>query len=242
MRRCTLMRRASALLILIALAPLLGLTLLTPLLVCAAGVSTETGEKELYSLSAKIAARRALKKGDVAPDFVLPNSQGDDVALHALLNKGSVVIAFYRGAWCPYCNRELRALQNNLEDIQKKGATLVAISPQKPDFSLSTAERRNLTFEVLSDVGNKVARKFKLTYKMPVVERVFFHATGHRSLEKYNGDDSYELPLPATYVVDQSGVIVYAFVDHNFRKRMQAKELLRILDSTDFSHKHRAKN
>ena len=238
------MRRCSALLVLSALATLLVLTLLilTPLLADAAGASTETVANQPYSLNAKIAARRALKKGDVAPDFALPNSQGEEVALHALLNKGSVVIAFYRGTWCPYCNRELRALQNYLEDIQKKGATLVAISPQKPDFTLSTVEKRNLTFEVLSDVGNKIARKFKLTYRMPVVERGFFHATGHRSLEKYNGDDSYELPLPATYVVDQSGVIVYAFVNHDFRKRMPAKELLRILDNSDFSHKHRAKN
>ncbi|MBO9998624.1 MAG: AhpC/TSA family protein [Cyanobacteria bacterium SID2] len=105
---------------------------------------------------------RSLNVGDRSPDFALPNARGQNVTLSKLLESGAVVLSFYRGQWCPYCNLELRHLQQALPEIQKYGAQLVAVSPQTPDNSLSTIEKNELTFEVLSDVGNAVAREFGL--------------------------------------------------------------------------------
>ena len=109
-------------------------------------------------------AKTALKVGDRAPSIVLGNAKGETVDVGALLKKGPVIVAFYRGGWCPFCNLELRAFQRILPDIEAAGASLVAISPEKPDDSLSTAEKNALTFEVLSDVGQKVGRAFRLVY------------------------------------------------------------------------------
>ena len=109
-------------------------------------------------------AKTALKVGDRAPSIVLGNAKGETVDVGALLRKGPVIVAFYRGGWCPYCNLELRAFQRILPEIEAAGASLVAISPEKPDDSLSTAEKNALTFEVLSDVGQKVGRAFRLVY------------------------------------------------------------------------------
>ncbi len=100
----------------------------------------------------------AMKKGDRAPAIVLGNAKGDTVDVGALLKDGPVIVTFYRGGWCPYCNLELRAFQPVLPDIKAAGASLVAISPEKPDDTLSTAEKNALTFEVLSDIGQKVGR------------------------------------------------------------------------------------
>ncbi len=110
-------------------------------------------------------AKTALKVGDRAPSIVLGNAKGETVDVGALLKKGPVIVAFYRGGWCPFCNLELRAFQRLLPDIEAAGASLVAISPEKPDDSLSTAEKNALTFEVLSDVGQKVGRSFRLVYE-----------------------------------------------------------------------------
>ncbi|MGB3189179.1 MAG: peroxiredoxin-like family protein [Limnoraphis sp.] len=103
---------------------------------------------------------KALKVGDQVPNFQLPNAVGETVEIKELFKSGATVITFYRGEWCPYCNLELRTLQKYLPEIEQFKATLVAISPQTPDHSLSTLEKNELTFEVLSDVGNQVAKKF----------------------------------------------------------------------------------
>ena len=110
-------------------------------------------------------AKTALKVGDRAPAIVLDNANGETVDVGTLLKKGPVIVAFYRGGWCPYCNLELRAFQRVLPDIKAAGASLVAISPEKSDDTLSTAEKNALTFEVLSDVGQKVGRVFRLVYE-----------------------------------------------------------------------------
>ena len=110
-------------------------------------------------------AKTALKTGDRAPAIVLGNAKGETVDVGALLKNGPVIVTFYRGGWCPYCNLELRAFQQVLPDIKAAGASLVAISPEKPDDTLSTAEKNALSFEVLSDVGQKVGRAFGLVYE-----------------------------------------------------------------------------
>lgn len=173
---------------------------------------------------------RALDQGDQIPPFTLPNATGRPVDSQTLLAKGPIVITFYRGGWCPYCNLELRALQQTLPEIQQQGATLVAISPQTPDHSLSTAEKNELEFEVLSDVGNAVARQFGLVFQLPESLRPVYKDFGI-DLVAHNGDDQYELPLAATYVIAPSGQITAAFVSADYRERMEPSAIVAALKS-----------
>jgi peroxiredoxin len=170
----------------------------------------------------------SLKAGDTIPDVTLPNATGQSVNLGDLLKTGPVVIAFYRGGWCPYCNLELRALQQALPQIQSQGATLVAISPQTPDNSLSTAEKHNLDFEVLSDGGNQVARQFGLVFTVPEPLRPIYQSFGI-DLPASNGDQTFELPIPATYVVGRDGTIVQAFVNVDYRQRQEPEDIIQAL-------------
>jgi peroxiredoxin len=168
----------------------------------------------------------ALRVGDKASDFTLPNAHGLDVSLSSLLASGSLIVAFYRGGWCPYCNLELRALQATLGEIRALGASLVAISPERPDGSLSTAEKHGLDFEVLSDIGNDVARSWGLVHAIPD----YLHEIYAR-LPDTNGDDSYELPLPATYVISADGAVGYAHVDPDYRRRAEPSDVLEALSA-----------
>jgi peroxiredoxin len=179
-------------------------------------------------LSASGIARRALKAGDHAPDFRLPDARGAYVRLKDLLAMGPVVVSFYRGGWCPYCNLELRALQNALPEITRLGAALVAISPQTPDESLSTAEKNELAFLVLSDAGSAAAKSFGIAYDLAEELRPIYARFGHALPEK-NGDESWVLPIPATYVIDGDGAVVLAFVDVDYRNRLEPAEILAAL-------------
>lgn len=170
----------------------------------------------------------ALKAGDRLPACQLPNATGKIVDVRALLAQGPVVLAFYRGAWCPYCNLELRALQQALPEMQALGATLVAISPQTPDASLSTAEKNELAFEVLSDVGNQFARACGLVFTLANELRPIYTGFGI-DVPAHNGDDTFELPLPATYIVAQDGSIAHAFVDADYTLRMEPAEIIAAL-------------
>ncbi|MCC7412746.1 MAG: AhpC/TSA family protein [Gammaproteobacteria bacterium] len=182
------------------------------------------------ALAASGLPARSLREGRTVPDFTLPNARGEDVSLAALLARGPVVLSFYRGGWCPYCNLELRALQNVLGEIETLGASLVAISPEQPDQSLSTAGKNALAFEVLSDAGNRVARDFGLVFELAEELRPVFAKFGI-DLAARNGDDSFELPVPATYVIDRGGVVRYAFVDTDYRKRAEPLDILTSLQS-----------
>ncbi len=170
---------------------------------------------------------KALKVGDRAPDFELPNAAGKMVKLSELTARGPVVLTWYRGGWCPYCNIALRGFEKTLPEIRAAGANLVALSPEMPDNSLTTAEKNHLDFEVLSDRGNKVAHAYGVAYKIPKVVADQFK--GRLDLAKYNGDDSGELPLGATYVIDRDGVIRYAFVDADYRKRAEPSDVIAAL-------------
>ncbi|MDJ0714305.1 MAG: peroxiredoxin-like family protein [Prochloraceae cyanobacterium] len=173
-------------------------------------------------------ADRSLKVGDRVSEFTLTNAIGKEITLRSLLAEGPVVISFYRGQWCPYCNLELRALQKALPEIIANGASLVAISPQTPDNSLSTAEKNELTFEVLRDVGNKVAREFGLVFTLPEELRPIYEGFGV-DLLAHNGDKTFELPLPATYVVAADGKVISAFVDPDYTKRLEPEEIVAAL-------------
>lgn len=172
---------------------------------------------------------KPLKRGQRIPDFELADALGNRVDSRTLLGKGPLVISFYRGAWCPYCNLALNSLQQHLQQIQARGATLVAISPEKPDHSLSLKEKHALAFPVLSDPHNKVARKFGLVFTLEESLRPIYKSFGI-DLPAHNGDDSFELPVPATYVVGADGVVVEAFVDVDYRKRAEPETILSWLD------------
>lgn len=171
---------------------------------------------------------RALKAGNIAPDFELPGADGLPVSLKTSLNNGPVVVSFYRGGWCPYCNLELRALQAVLPQITAIGATLLAVSPQTPDQSLSTAEKNDLVFPVLSDRGSKVAKSFGIAFDLAEELRPIYTQFNHE-LPMINGADSWALPIPATYVIGTDAIIAFAFIDTDYRKRLEPSAILSAL-------------
>lgn len=174
-------------------------------------------------------ADRALKRGSHMPDFELPDATGKIVRSADLRAQGLLLISFYRGHWCPYCNLELRALQERLTDIVANGATLVAISPQTPDQSLTTQQKHALKFPILSDVSNKVAKQFGLVYTLDASLRPIYQAFGI-DLKAHNGDNSFELPVPATYLVAQDGTVLESYLDIDYRKRLALETALDWLD------------
>ena len=186
-------------------------------------------EAQARELLADNVALRALGQGEPAPDVTLTNARGEDRSLSALLRDSAVVLSFYRGQWCAYCSDQLERLQANLPEFEARGGRLVAVSPQTPDNSLATKEKLGLGYEVLSDAGNQTARAFGIAYQLPEALRGAFERLG-LDLPAYNGDDSFELPVPATYVIGQDGVIAFAHVDPDYTQRAEIPRILGALD------------
>jgi peroxiredoxin len=173
-------------------------------------------------------AQAALQTGSRIPEIRLPDAAGQIVDAAALLARGPVVISFYRGSWCPYCQLEVRALQQRLPEIRALGASLVAITPEQPDRSLALAAQEGLEFPVLWDSGNAVARSFRLVHQID--QSVVAYQLGNgNDVAKFNGAEIPEVPLPATYVVDVSGIIRYAFVDADYTRRAEPEDVLEAL-------------
>ena len=169
----------------------------------------------------------ALKIGDKAPNFTLKNALNEPVSLYNKLENGPVVLTWYRGGWCPYCNITLHALQEILPDFKNEDATLLALTPELPDNSLSTSEKNNLEFSVLSDVGNVIGKDYGVVYALTADVASIYNAGF--GLNEKNGDTSNELPLAATYVIDKNGIIQYAFLDADYRKRAEPTDILNVL-------------
>ncbi|GCE28597.1 alkyl hydroperoxide reductase [Dictyobacter alpinus] len=170
-------------------------------------------------------AKSGLKVGQKAPEFTLPNPLGEQIELARLLKEGPVVVTFYRGEWCPYCNLQLHAYQQIMPQIKELGATLVAISPQTADHSLSMTEKHALTFHVLSDAGNAIARQYGLVYSLNEQIRPLFTQIGS-DLPTFNADNSWELPMPGTFIIDQDGTIRLAQIDADFTHRLEPASIL----------------
>ena len=174
---------------------------------------------------------QVIKEGDKAKGFSLQNAVGNEVSLQDYLDRGPVVLTWYRGGWCPYCNMTLKTLQEALPEIKNKGANLLALTPEVPDKSLNTKEKHDLGFEVLTDPHNKIAREYGLAFQVPDYVNKFY--LQNFDIAEYNKDDKYELPLAATYVIDTDGTITYAFVDADYRRRAEPDEILDQLDELD---------
>lgn len=166
----------------------------------------------------------AKQEGEKAPNFTLTNAVGEEVALHNELEKGPVILMWYRGGWCPYCNLTLRAMQQMLPEFEKEGASLIALTPEVPDKSLSTSEKNELEFTVLSDLDNQVAREYGVVFQL--TDEVKEYYENGFGLSEYNGNEKAELPLAATYVIQQDGTISYAFLDADYRNRAEPSKIL----------------
>jgi methionine-R-sulfoxide reductase len=182
-------------------------------------------EKALLELRKSDLLKKLPREGSKVEDFSLKNVHGKEIKLSSLLRRGPVVLTFYRGGWCPYCNLQLRAYQEKLPAFQQLGAQLVAISPELPDSGLTVAERDGLKFQVLSDTNNKVARKYGLVFKLSADLRKAYKTSGV-DLEKTQGNADWELPVPATFVIGKDRVIHYAFADIDYRKRAEPEDIL----------------
>jgi peroxiredoxin len=170
---------------------------------------------------------RIRKEGDTIRDFTLLNSDGRPVRLSEQAAEGPVVLSFFRGSWCPYCRIEFESLLTSASDFQSRGATILAISPQITPFQ-DTSSRCG-GFISLSDPGNAVSRELGLVYPLGDEIRSVYQRFGIR-LEELNGDDSYEVPIPATYLIDSDLHIRYAFANVNFTERAEPSDLLAEVD------------
>ncbi|MCR8632723.1 peroxiredoxin-like family protein [Paenibacillus radicis (ex Xue et al. 2023)] len=167
-----------------------------------------------------------LKEGDKSPNFKLTNPLNDQVILYDELVKGPVVLTFYRGSWCPFCNIQLRAYQQILPEIEKLGGQLIAVTPQIPDNSLSHKEKEKLTFQVLSDPNGRVAASYQVLFEVPNYIQNVFTNTFRLDLTEFNACDRWVLPIPATYIIDKDGIIRRTHVNPDFMNRMEPREIV----------------
>ncbi|MEL7029388.1 MAG: peroxiredoxin-like family protein, partial [Pseudomonadota bacterium] len=167
--------------------------------------------------------------GDVLPAFSLPNQDGAAVSSAALLEKGPLVVSFFRGVWCPYCNIELKALARATPDFEEVGASLVAVSPQTPDWAARTRKTNDLTVDVLSDAGNAYAATLGLRFNLPDTIRDIYTNIAKIELPRYNGDPSWTLPMPARLVIGRDGVIAATDINPDYTHRPDPSETLAIV-------------
>ena len=171
---------------------------------------------------------RALGTGDRMPDFTLPNQHGEMRRFADFLADSPVVLNIYRGGWCPYCNFEMKALADVLPEIKAAGARLVGMAPEDPDHALDTANRHEIDIEILSDTGNAVSEQLGLVFSLAEELRPIYLGAG-LDIPAYNGDDSFRLPVPATYIVGTDGIIKADFVNADYTRRMEPAEIVAVL-------------
>jgi len=171
-------------------------------------------------------SKNALKVGDIAKEFTLVNALWKEISLNDILNDNDfAIINFYRGVWCPYCNLELKSLQEKNEEFKSLGAKIVAISPQTPDSSMTTQEKNELEFEVLSDKNNLTAKEYGLVFSLAEELRPIYKSF-NIDIPTNNGEESFELPMPATYVINKNKEIIFSFIDEDYTKRCEPQDIL----------------
>jgi peroxiredoxin len=185
---------------------------------------------EIEALRTSGMVRHSAQLGQIAPEFTLPDAHRQEVSLSHLLQKGPVVLCFYRGEWCPFCNLELRAYQQILPEIEALGAALVAISPEKPEFGQVLLDKHKLTFPVVSDAENKVGRAYGLVYQVHQEVKDLSDGVLQLNLADRNGHETWELPIPGTFVIDAQRIIRFAHAGPNFMTgRAEPEEVLKVL-------------
>lgn len=196
-----------------------------------AGLANDVSQQvgvAMAKLLASDAGNDAPRNGQKAQDFTLPNALGETIRLYDTLANGPVVLSFYRGGWCPFCNLEFKALQDRLPEMKELGASLIGISPELPNVTRETAKKFKLQFDVLSDVGNQVARQYGLIMTVFEEIRPIYKQWGI-DVVTANGDDSYELPLPATFVIANNGNIQASYINKDYTQRMEPADIVAAL-------------
>ena len=163
--------------------------------------------------------------GSKAPDFKGKDQNDKDIKLKDLLKKGKVVMVFYRGQWCPYCNKQLSALQDSIQQIIDKGATLLAISPEKVEMIGKKVEKTKAEYSILHDKDLKIMKAYDVDFEVPENTVTRYRNAG-LDLEKLNGENGTNLPVPAVYIIDKESTITYRFFDKDYKKRPSVKEIL----------------
>jgi peroxiredoxin len=188
-----------------------------------------THAQAVAELKARQLAANILPVGAQAPAFELPDHNGKIVASSDLLAKGWLVVCFIRGRWCPFCVGQMEAMNLVLAQIKEAGAALVAISPQTVKQSFFMHDQHKLRFPLLSDAGNKIARQFRLTYRVPEAQQSVYRRA-FVNLPFTNGDGSWELPIPATYILDRDGIVLYAAANEDYTERPEPADIVRVLE------------
>jgi len=174
---------------------------------------------------------QGLRVGEKAPNLLATDSQGNQFKLEDALREGPVVVVFYRGHWCPVCNRHLNELQDSLEVIQQAGARVVAVSPEKPDNLQKTAEKTGSRFSLLYDEGYRISDAFDVTFRPGSMDRMMYNTILRANMKNAHSNDSQQLPVPATYVIGQDGKIAWRHFDPDYKKRASVQEIMEALSS-----------
>ncbi len=182
-------------------------------------------EEFIYHMKSVKLAKKSLCTGEKAGNFSLPDAWGRNVKLSALLNNGRVLICFYRGGWCPYSKLDLQYLQRVSLDFQQAGIQIIAVSPEKPEHCLVTTKTNNLAIPLLSDLNSEVIRKFGISFKVPAYHK-FLYRTFGLNLEKHNDTRTVELPISAVFLIDTDFTVRFAYVDEDYRNRLDYTQLL----------------
>lgn len=169
-----------------------------------------------------------LKVGDMAPDFKGVNQNGDTIQLKKLLKQGPVVLIFYRGEWCPYCNKQLKAVEDSISFITNKGAHVIAVTPENKENVQKTIEKTKASYSILSDSHSTIMRAYKVAFELESKTREKYKKYGVDLTER-NGSNENNLPVPAVYIIQPSGIIHYRYFDEDYKKRASIKEILKHL-------------
>lgn len=188
----------------------------------------EAFAKSIADLKADNIEAQSIGLHEKLPEFSLPNARDEIIGSNELQQSGKIILTFYRGSWCPYCNLQLKALQDHLPEIKAKKATLVAISPESPGHDFSLVDKQHLGFELLTDSDNAYAKQLGIVFKVPDFVLPYYKAIGIDFYD-FNKNNDNELPMPAVFVADEKGKIIYKFVEADYTKRLVIKEILQIL-------------